>query len=41
MQQSVNKAILSNLGIIELSISDDDTVLVDHVHHTCEQENDD
>ena len=41
MQKSVKEAIFRDLSIIELSFSDSDTVLVDHVHHAGEQEDDD
>ena len=41
MQKSVKEAIFCDFGIIELSFSDCHTVLVDHVHHAGEQEDDD
>ena len=41
MQESVNEAKFCNLSVVELSISNHDTVLVDHVHHTGEHDDDD
>ena len=41
MQKSINEAKFCDLGIIELSISNDDTVLVYQIHHTGEHEDDD